>query len=139
MLGFLTDMHPIILVRPKDRCDGLFINKIRHHVGERATFFGWCVTSRTLTTIKGQGMQFVTFEDETGIVETVLFPKVYTAFTRRILHQEAFRVWGKVCEDFGSVFVQVEGLAPVAARPPKASAVRSKRRKTADVGPMYVV
>jgi DNA polymerase III alpha subunit len=109
-LGFLTSTHPITLVRPQPRGRAILIREIRARVGDIVGFYGWCVTSRTLTTEQGAGMQFVTFEDETGIVETVLFPDVYAGFARLLAHREAFLVWGKVTEDFGAVVVEVKGV-----------------------------
>lgn len=110
-LGFLADFHPILLVRPRSPGRVIRISRIRAHVGRRVSFYGWCVTSRTLSTRKGEGMEFVTFEDETGIVEAVLFPPAYRSFTRHIAHQEAFLVRGKVTEDFGAVMVEVKEIS----------------------------
>jgi hypothetical protein len=41
---------------------------------------GWLVTGKTVQTKDGDPMKFVSFEDTTGIYETVLFPKVYNRF-----------------------------------------------------------
>ena len=38
---------------------------------------GWLITGKVVKTKKGDPMKFLTFEDETGIVETVFFPKPY--------------------------------------------------------------
>ena len=55
----------------------------------------------------GDPMQFVTFEDETGICETVLFPEPYSKFIRFLMIKEAFFITGKVMEEFGAVSVEV--------------------------------
>jgi len=116
-LGFLVAIHPLTVVRPRKRGKSIYINKIWAYTGQWVSFYGWCVTTRTLTTIHGEGMQFVTFEDETGLVETVLFPKVYAQFARHIQHHEGFLVWGHVEEEFGSIYVQVQGVKPIGGCP----------------------
>jgi DNA polymerase III alpha subunit len=46
------------------------------HVGEHVLSIGWLVTGKTVQTKDGDPMKFVSFEDTTGIYETVFFPKV---------------------------------------------------------------
>jgi DNA polymerase III alpha subunit len=115
-LGFLVARHPLTLVRPSPAPGTILIHSLRLYVGRRVSFYGWCVTSRSLTTGGGDGMQFVTFEDETGIVETVLFPEAYERFASCLAHQEAFLVSGRVTEDFGALAVEITTLCPLANR-----------------------
>jgi DNA polymerase-3 subunit alpha/error-prone DNA polymerase len=129
MLGFLTEIHPIILVRPQLRGDAILVKDIRRNVGRAITFYGWCVTARTVTTIKGAGMEFLTFEDETGIIEGVLFPKAYTQFARCVALQEAFWLRARVEEEFDVATVQVLEMKPIG----KSSATAEKGDDTCSI------
>jgi DNA polymerase-3 subunit alpha/error-prone DNA polymerase len=113
MLGFLSCCHPITLLRPPNSgCPT--IRRLRGLVGRSVRFYGWCVTSRTLSTVQGEPMQFVTFEDESGIIEVVLFAPVYRRFSRAVQSREAFCISGRVINDDGAVMV--EGSSVVALR-----------------------
>jgi error-prone DNA polymerase len=114
MLGFLSSAHPITLVQRRAAPGVVKINAIARHIGRVVRFWGWCVTSRTVATKYGESMQFITFEDETGIGETVLFPDTYQRFVRQLGRQEAFLVTGKVMEEFGAVTVEVRAVEPAA-------------------------
>lgn len=111
-LGFLTACHPITLVRRNKNRSIIKIRDIPHHLGRTISFYGWCVTAKTVMTKFGDPMQFVTFEDETGMCETVLFPDAYSKFIRFLMIQEAFAVTGKVMEEFGAVTVEVRKVEP---------------------------
>jgi error-prone DNA polymerase len=116
MLGFLTAVHPITLVEHRSGSGTVTINQIGTTAGRMVTFYGWCVTSRTVVTCKGESMQFVTFEDETGICETVLFPAAYQRFVAMLARQEAFLVSGKVLEEFGAITVEVRRIVPALSK-----------------------
>jgi DNA polymerase III alpha subunit len=58
-------------------------------VGRRVQFAGWLVTGKIVHTRNGDPMEFLTFEDETGIVETTFFPAVYRRFCHRDRSQPA--------------------------------------------------
>ncbi|MBD3320776.1 MAG: hypothetical protein GF350_06755 [Chitinivibrionales bacterium] len=112
--GFLTKCHPVQLVHQKQNRNLIKIKMIcKKAVGRIVTFCGWCVTSKTVATKRGESMQFVTFEDETGICETVLFPGAYAGFVRYLGWQEAFFVSGQVVDDHGATIVEVRSIAPV--------------------------
>jgi len=53
-------------------------------------------------------MEFVTFEDTTALIETVLFPEAFKRFSHIINYTRPYRLFGKVEEDFGAVTVSVE-------------------------------
>jgi len=79
--GFYLSIHP--LDRYATALKGLHYVKacdLHLHVGEHVTTIGWLVTGKTVQTKDGDAMKFVSFEDTTGIYETVLFPKVYNRF-----------------------------------------------------------
>jgi len=53
-------------------------------------------------------MQFLTFEDETGLIETVFFPDVYRRFSQSIDWGRPYLLDGLVEENFGAVTLTVE-------------------------------
>jgi len=62
-------------------------------------------------------MQFVTMEDETGIVEVVLFPGVYASLGDPVTNAGPFLVTGKVEDDHGDLSLTVTRVVPFHRRP----------------------
>jgi error-prone DNA polymerase len=110
-LGFLLSIHP--LDRYKDALKGLDYVKARdlhHHVGKRVTTIGWQITGKTVNTIHGELMKFISFEDQTGIYETVLFPKVYNRVCHMLNGSRPYILKGKVEEDYGAITLTVHWI-----------------------------
>jgi DNA polymerase III alpha subunit len=107
MLGFLTRCHPVTQVNTRKKIKTVKIQNIGRYVNSSVTFIGWCITAKTVMTKYGDAMQFVSFEDETGICETVFFPDVYNRYVRLLAMQEAFFITGKVVKEFGALSVEV--------------------------------
>ena len=110
MLGFLTSIHPILLAFPHPAPGLIKARDLRKHINKRVKIRGWWVTSRTIPTIKDELMQFITFEDETDIFETVLFPDIYRRFSKKIGIKEACLLTGRVIEEFGAVVLEVKKI-----------------------------
>ena len=107
-LGFLLSLHP--LERYEGILKGLDFVRARDlhaHVGKRVTTIGWLVTGKTVHTKDGEPMKFVSFEDTTGLYETVFFPKVYNRFCPMLNEMRPYILKGKVEEDFGSISLTV--------------------------------
>jgi len=68
------------------------------------------VTQKEVWTKEGLAMSFLTFEDETALYETVIFPKVYEKYNRLLFDQRPLWVSGWVVEEWGAVSVEVEGV-----------------------------
>ncbi|MFW6374450.1 MAG: DNA polymerase III subunit alpha [Thermodesulfobacteriota bacterium] len=114
VLGFLCDRHPMTLF--EDRLKHLHTVKavdIPKHLGRRVRFAGWLITGKTILTSKGDPMKFVSFEDETGIVETTLFPKIYHRFCHILDYGRPFLLSGKVEENWGASTLTVDGVGAV--------------------------
>ncbi|MFW5775384.1 MAG: OB-fold nucleic acid binding domain-containing protein, partial [Chitinivibrionales bacterium] len=109
MLGFLTERHPVTLIQCPVR-QAVKIRELKSYVNRTVCFLGWCITSKTVSTRLGESMQFVTFEDETGLCESVLFPDAYLKFVHKLQWHEAFIVWGKVTLDRGALVVEVSEI-----------------------------
>ena len=110
-LGFLHSIHP--LERYNNILKGLDYVKARDlhaWVGKRVTTIGWMVTGKTVLTKKGDSMKFVSFEDPTGIYETVFFPKAYHQFCNMLNRSRPYIIKGRVEEDFGFTNVNVHWI-----------------------------
>ena len=109
MLGFLTACHPITLVTctKKQRVKAIEVDCL---IGKFVSVLGWCITGKTVSTKKGASMEFVTFEDETGLVETVFFPDIYQKYAHMLEYHSAFLVSGVVIEEFGVATLEVRLL-----------------------------
>ena len=66
-------------------------------------FAGWLITGKVVTTKHGDPMEFLTFEDETGIVETTFFPDTYRRFCHIIDRQRPYLLTGRVEQDWGAI------------------------------------
>jgi len=110
-LGFYLSIHP--LDRYRDVLRRLHYVKacdLHLHIGKQVTTIGWLVTGKTVQTRDGDPMKFVSFEDTTGIYETVLFPKVYNRFCHMLNEMRPYLLKGKVEQDFTAVTLTVHWI-----------------------------
>ncbi|MBW2027802.1 MAG: DNA polymerase III subunit alpha [Deltaproteobacteria bacterium] len=110
-LGFLLSIHP--LEQYKDRLRGLKYVKaaeLSSHVGEAVATIGWLVTGKTVQTKEGDPMKFVSFEDTTGLYETVFFPEAYHRFCHMLTGSRPYILKGRVGEEFGALTLAVSWM-----------------------------
>jgi DNA polymerase-3 subunit alpha/error-prone DNA polymerase len=108
-LGFLCDRHPMVLF--KNALNGHSIVKagnLKKHIGRYVKVAGMLITGKVTHTKHGDPMEFLTFEDETGLVETTFFPQAYRRFCYMLDRHRPYILFGKVDEDFGAVTMTVE-------------------------------
>jgi DNA polymerase III alpha subunit len=58
----------------------------------------------------------LTFEDETAIYETVIFPQIYEKYNRLLFDQRPLLVSGRVINDDGAVCLEVSKIEVLGAR-----------------------
>jgi len=110
-LGFMLSIHPLDRYRDLlNRLNHTLAKDLHNHVGEYVTMVGLLVTGKTVQTKDGDPMKFVSFEDTTGIYETVFFPKVYHRFCHMLNELRPYLLKGKVEEDFTAVTLTVTGI-----------------------------
>jgi error-prone DNA polymerase len=110
-LGFITDAHPMSLHAEELRRFRLCPStELHRHVGEPVLVAGMLTTAKPVHTIKDEPMEFATFDDGTGLVETVLFPQVFRERGHVLFDQGPFIFRGKVEEEFGGVTVTITQL-----------------------------
>jgi len=110
-LGISLSRHPL------ERYEGILkkveyvkARDIHAHVGKIITTIGWLVTGKTVHTKNGEPMKFVSFEDTTGLYETVFFPKVYNQFCHILNEMRPYILKGRVEKDFGSITMTVNWI-----------------------------
>jgi DNA polymerase-3 subunit alpha/error-prone DNA polymerase len=116
VLGFLCDRHPMELYAGAVlRAGAVKAVDVPRRVGRRVRFAGWLITGKVVETRKGEPMEFLTFEDETGLVETTFFPDAYRRFCHLLDRDRPYLLFGKVEEDWGAVTLTVESVSALTA------------------------
>jgi error-prone DNA polymerase len=107
-LGLLISIHPLDLYGDVLKgMDYVRACDLHRYVGMHITMVGWLVTGKTVLTKEGDPMKFISFEDSTGIYETVFFPKVYHRYCHMLDASRPYIIKGRVEEDFGSINLNV--------------------------------
>jgi len=110
-LGLLLSIHPLDLYRDVlGRMNHVQAKDLPGHVGRRVTMAGWLVTGKTVLTKAGDPMKFISFEDTTGIYETVFFPRVYHQYCHMLNASRPYIIKGRVEEDSGSISITAEWI-----------------------------
>jgi error-prone DNA polymerase len=110
-LGFITDAHPMALHADElKRFRVCPSTELHHHVGEHVLAAGMLTTAKPVHTLKDEPMEFATFDDGHGLIETVLFPDIYRDRGHVLFDQGPFIFRGKVEEEFGAVTVTITRL-----------------------------
>ncbi len=114
VLGFLCDRHPMTLFAGAVHSAGAVkARDLARRVGTCIAFAGWLITGKVVHTKSGAPMEFLTFEDETGIVETTFFPAVYERFCPLIDHGRPYLLRGRVERNWGAVTLTVDHVRPL--------------------------
>jgi len=108
-LDFLCTSHPLFFygkqLNGRTRaCD------LNRYTGKQIRFAGWLLSGKLVSTKTGEVMEFLTFEDETGVVETTFFPRVYRRYAAILSSGGGYMLQGKVEEEYGAVTLTVTRL-----------------------------
>jgi DNA polymerase III alpha subunit len=110
-LGFVTDTHPMRLHADQLARFRLCRSaELHRHVGRHVLLAGMLTTAKPVHTLKDEPMEFATFDDGEGLIETVLFPQVYRERGHVLFDQGPFIFRGKVEEEFGAITVTITHL-----------------------------
>ena len=115
LFGFWISRHPLERFDLSD-IDRIMACDLRRCVGRKVTLVGWPITHKTVTTKNGEPMCFLTFEDETGLCETVMFPKLYRARAAIIDYAHPFIIRGEVVSEMGAVTLTLEEVTRLETR-----------------------
>ena len=80
------------------------------HIGRCITLLGWPITQKEVWTKDGLTMSFLSFEDETALYETVLFPEIYGRYNTLLFDKRPLLVYGKVTDDQGAVTLEARKI-----------------------------
>jgi DNA polymerase III alpha subunit len=83
---------------------------LHRHVGQHVLAAGMLTAAKPVHAKTEEPMEFATFDDGTGLIETVLFPEVYRERGHVLFDQGPFIFRGKVEEEFGAVTLSVTHL-----------------------------
>ena len=106
--------HPMELLRPA--IPGLTAHADLGAARGRVQVCGLVITRQRLGT--ASGVIFVTLEDETGVCNVIVWPKIYEAFRRAVIGGRLVRVTGRVQQEGAVIHViaeAVEDLSPALA------------------------
>lgn len=107
VLGFLCRYHPLVLAGKVP--DGLVkMAAVQDHVGRRIRCAGWLLSGKLVSTKTGEAMEFLTFEDDTAVLETTFFPETYRRSAHLLQSGRAYILTGIAEEDYGAVTLTVE-------------------------------
>ncbi len=118
ILGFLCGSHPITLFdRYRRQQQTVYAQDIEQYATSsqaqerRLRFLGWMIAGKVVGTKKGDPMEFLSFEDETGQEECTFFPKVYNRFCHLLHSKGPLLLEGYVDREFGVCTLTVERAA----------------------------
>lgn len=110
-LGFLASCHPLDLYRDRiQRIGPVKAVNLGRYVGRRVEAIGWLVTSKLVLTVHRDPMEFVTFEDTTGLIEAILFPEAYKRFSHILSYTRPYRLRGVIDEQYSVITMNVEAI-----------------------------
>ena len=110
-LGLILSDHPLRLYKEAlGKLDYTCAKNLHSNIGRYVTTVGWLVTGKTVRTKKGDQMKFISFEDTTGIYETVFFPKVYNRYCHMLNASRPYIMKGRVEMDFGAININVNWI-----------------------------
>jgi DNA polymerase III alpha subunit len=112
-LGTTLDVHPLVLwpkAYSKPRVKGI---DLPHFVGSTVTLVGWPITAKPVLTCLEEPMEFVSFEDETALYETVLFPTSFQRYHHLLYEDRPLLIKGRVECDHGAVVLNVFEIAKI--------------------------
>ncbi|MEI8181398.1 MAG: OB-fold nucleic acid binding domain-containing protein [Desulfomonile sp.] len=93
--------HPLEALRAKLAIHGILTARDLRRIpsGCRVLVTGILVIVHTPPTRSGKRVMFITMEDETGLMDLVVFPKTQVDFARAILTSEVLTVEGRLQRD----------------------------------------
>jgi len=114
LFGFIASVHPMSHYRRRVKDPEIApAEELEKFVRKRVRVAGILVTAKTVMTKNDELMQFVSFEDETAIFETVFFPETYKKYALRLSAQKPYVLTGRVDEEFGVISLNVEEIEPL--------------------------
>lgn len=117
LFGFPFCCHPLDLFTEAYQGLPIMLAKdLDQHIGEGVTLIGWLITEKIVSTKKGDPMEFLTLEDQTGMYDATVFPDTYRQCCHLLAMNQAYVVTGLVEEHFSTITVTVKTLRLLSTR-----------------------
>jgi DNA polymerase-3 subunit alpha/error-prone DNA polymerase len=114
VLGILCGCHPMALFASAiSKARTVKAAQLPRYLDRKVRFAGWLITGKVVHTKRGDPMEFLTFEDDTGVVETTFFPKAYDRFCHLLDRGRPFLLDGLVEQNWGAVTLTVSRVRPL--------------------------
>jgi DNA-directed DNA polymerase III PolC len=111
ILGMAVSEHPMYLFRERVApFKPMPCAEVPRHVARLVTVAGIVDCTRRTATSDNKPMFFLTLEDESGMVEVVLFPDVYQRFGHLLAESGVLLVKGRVESQLGAVTIAAEWM-----------------------------
>jgi DNA polymerase III alpha subunit len=111
VLGYLASCHPMTLFADTLRAiRPVSAPRLREHVGAVVTCAGMLTTAKPVHTVRDEPMEFVTFDDGHGLIETVIFPDVYRRVAALMFGPGPYLLRGRVEQSYGAITLTVTAL-----------------------------
>jgi len=113
LFGFISSMHPMEYYRKRIKISDIIPAKdLPRFCNKSVKTAGILVTAKTVLTKHDKLMQFISFEDETAIFETVFFPKTYKKYALQLSHHKPYILSGRVNAEFDVISLTVYEIEP---------------------------
>lgn len=115
LLGIYVSGHPLDSHTEKTGKAGISVKAIMEDpkAGMTVILPVLVLESRTILTKKGDKMAFVKFEDKTGSIEGVVFPKLYKEHAQHIATGSCLLVKAQISNRNGEISLTLENLKPL--------------------------
>ena len=110
--------HPIALLRPEAHRYGCVPigGTVLKEDGSRVRMAAMLAAMRRVPTERGI-IQFMTLEDETGLLEAIVLPSVYRTFRSRVTTPGPYLVEARIKREQGAIHCEIVSLTPFYQRP----------------------
>ncbi len=116
--GFPLRCHPLDLIPLTHIPPGTIAAcDMGQHIGCSITMLGVLITEKVVHTKQGVPMEFVSFEDLTGLYDATIFPAVYRRTCHLLATNQAYIIEGVVEAHFAAVTLTVTAIRKVSHRP----------------------
>ena len=100
---YMLTAHPLHFFKDLiENHKAVFANELNKHHGKWIKMVGWYMTSKRISTKKGEIMKFLSLEDLTGTFEAVIFPKIYEKYAELTMSMGPYLVEGTADTEGGN-------------------------------------
>lgn len=116
LFGFPLRCHPLDLFKEAlATTSHIMAEDLDQYVGKDVTLIGWLLTEKIVSTKKGEPMEFMTLEDQTGMYDATVFPATYRQYCHLLATNQAYVLTGLIEADLSTVTVTVRTLRLLSA------------------------